>query len=257
MSDVRENFDRVYQTHVPIPYNPLYLRCMEEGGRSLDVGCGMGDLPILLRQRGREAYGVDFSQGGISRGQADARRLGMDPGFLGVADVDGGIPFPDGFFDVVGSHWVVEHVDDPRVMLREMMRVTRPGGRVLLFTSNGLTPFVNADDYTPSARNFLRFWSPYLRFRLGLPVDTGVRRMVDKGEAEDVLNTYAPMPFVLRRVFVEAGLRRVVLRTWNMHGSRRWPRVGQRLAYLFFDVLDRAPVAKYMGHGLFLMGVKG
>jgi SAM-dependent methyltransferase len=51
------------------------------------------------------------------------------------------LPFPDGVFDVVFSHEVLEHVEDDRVCVEEMVRVARPGGRLLIFVPNRLYPF--------------------------------------------------------------------------------------------------------------------
>ncbi|NIU60939.1 MAG: methyltransferase domain-containing protein, partial [Pseudomonas stutzeri] len=51
------------------------------------------------------------------------------------------LPFPDATFDVVFSHEVLEHVADDRACVAEMVRVTRPGGRIVVFVPNRLYPF--------------------------------------------------------------------------------------------------------------------
>jgi SAM-dependent methyltransferase len=59
------------------------------------------------------------------------------------------LPFPDATFDLVFSHEVLEHVDDDRACVEEMVRVTRrpesvegrPGGRIVIFVPNRLYPF--------------------------------------------------------------------------------------------------------------------
>ncbi len=51
------------------------------------------------------------------------------------------LPFPDGAFDVVFSHEVLEHVADDRAGATEMVRVARPGGRIVVFVPNRLYPF--------------------------------------------------------------------------------------------------------------------
>jgi len=51
------------------------------------------------------------------------------------------LPFTDGAFDVVFSHEVLEHVADDRACAAEMVRVTRPGGRIVVFAPNRLYPF--------------------------------------------------------------------------------------------------------------------
>jgi SAM-dependent methyltransferase len=51
------------------------------------------------------------------------------------------LPFPDAAFDVVFSHEVLEHVSNDRICVEEMIRVARPGGRLLIFVPNRLYPF--------------------------------------------------------------------------------------------------------------------
>jgi SAM-dependent methyltransferase len=51
------------------------------------------------------------------------------------------LPFPDAVFDVVFSHEVLEHVADDRDCVAEMVRVTRPGGHIVIFVPNRLYPF--------------------------------------------------------------------------------------------------------------------
>ena len=51
------------------------------------------------------------------------------------------LPFPDEAFDLVFSHEVLEHVADDRRCTTEMIRVTRPGGHVVIFVPNRLYPF--------------------------------------------------------------------------------------------------------------------
>ncbi len=275
MSEIQRSYDIVHRGPAPVKIAPLYLRHMEAGRRSLDVGTGTGEVPLLLRQGGREAYGVDFSREGIARGRAEARRRGLDPDLLVLADMSRGLPFRGGVFDVVGSHDVAMYVTDPRAWLTEMVRVARPGGNVVLHAPNASTPFVNADRYLPSPRKFAGFWGPYLRTLSGLPVEarrpgpspgfldclptgagTPERGLVRYLWSAPELHTYVQMGFVLGGLFREAGLRNVSLRTWNMHGPREWPGLLQPLAYGLFDVLDRLPVARQMGHGIMLVGEK-
>ena len=86
------------------------------GLRVLDVGCGVKPyLPLFATAR--EYVGVD-----IATGHAD---------LIGNAEQ---LPVPDGSFDLVLCIQVLEHVEDPARVIRELHRVTRPGGRILLST---------------------------------------------------------------------------------------------------------------------------
>jgi len=57
------------------------------------------------------------------------------------------LPYADDTFDLVLSHEVIEHVADDRQVLREMMRVLRPGGRAVIFCPNRLYPFETHGHY--------------------------------------------------------------------------------------------------------------
>ena len=57
------------------------------------------------------------------------------------------LPYPDGYFDLVLSHEVLEHVADDRLAAREMVRVLRPGGRAVIFAPNRFYPFETHGHY--------------------------------------------------------------------------------------------------------------
>jgi SAM-dependent methyltransferase len=104
------------------------------GGRVLDAGCGGGGMPLSLAEHAREVVGIDpidrFGQAGVVL----ARERGLAN--LYFARADGmALPFPDGAFDLVLSHAVIEHVADAPLYLRECRRVLAPGGRCYLSTA--------------------------------------------------------------------------------------------------------------------------
>ncbi len=100
------------------------------GGALLDVGCGTGALWGYLSDH------IDRYAG------ADAVR---HDGFPEAAefyqvDVDAGrIPLPDGSMDVVAAVETIEHVENPRAFVRELARLARPGGLVVVTTPNQLS----------------------------------------------------------------------------------------------------------------------
>jgi SAM-dependent methyltransferase len=93
--------------------------------RILDVGCGTGANLALLSEFG-QAEGVDVSPDAL----AFCRKRGLENVRLGAAE---SLPWEDDEFDLVTAFDVVEHMDDDVAGLREMRRVLRPGGRLLLF----------------------------------------------------------------------------------------------------------------------------
>ncbi|ANW17365.1 methyltransferase domain-containing protein [Streptomyces clavuligerus] len=99
--------------------------------RVLDIGCGPGtitaDLAALV-PHGR-VTGVDRDPGVVERARAHAAGRGLANADFAVADVNA-LDHPDGSFDVVHAHQVLQHLADPVHALREMRRVCRPGGVV-------------------------------------------------------------------------------------------------------------------------------
>jgi len=100
------------------------------GRRVLDVGCGVGMYTAAFLRETPAVFGVEVERERAMEAREQA---------AGVAQALGErLPFPDATFDVVYSHEVLEHVADDRACAAEMVRVTRPGGRVLVFVPNRL-----------------------------------------------------------------------------------------------------------------------
>lgn len=105
-----------------------------EGARVLDIGCGLGAYVRRFSDFTPEAYGIDIDAPRVAEG-AEAGLTG-----LGVA-LSESLPFADGVFDGVLLNEVIEHVQSDRETIREALRVTRPGGRVVIFAPNRFYPF--------------------------------------------------------------------------------------------------------------------
>jgi SAM-dependent methyltransferase len=110
------------------PLGPLFagLAGVRAGQRALDVGCGPGALSAeLVRRLGAGA--VSAVEPSASFAAAAARRLpGVDVRRAAAEQ----LPFPAGVFDVTLAQLVVHFMPDPVAGLRDMGRVTRPGGTV-------------------------------------------------------------------------------------------------------------------------------
>jgi len=96
------------------------------GTRALDVACGTGDLAIELASRGGDVVGSDFSPGMLDRARVKAPGLTWE-----VADAMA-LPYADGEFDAATVGFGARNFGDLDQGLREMVRVVRPGGRVVI-----------------------------------------------------------------------------------------------------------------------------
>jgi ubiquinone/menaquinone biosynthesis C-methylase UbiE len=95
----------------------------------LDVGCGTGRWTARLVASGARVTGLDFSRGMLARAR---QRMGADEANLIEHDLASPLPFVDGSYDLVLSALVMEHVGDLRPLFRELARVCRPAGTVVV-----------------------------------------------------------------------------------------------------------------------------
>ena len=147
------NFVEYLSGGARLPYHHrVTLQCaallaLEPGNSALDVGCGLGDTSTeLARAVGPEgrAVGLDASNQMIT----EARKRAADAG-LAIEYVLGSayeLPFDDEAFDGTQASKLFVHLKEPERALDEMVRVTRPGGRVLVFEMDADTMLVNAPD---------------------------------------------------------------------------------------------------------------
>src|SRR5438445_10981162 len=128
----------------PDESSPWYRLVLEylgavENKRILEIACGRGGFSRLLASRGAHIVGADFSISALRIGQQKLREREGPPFRAGLAQADAqNLPFAASSFDVVISCETIEHLPDPRVAVREMARVTRPGGLLYLTTPNYL-----------------------------------------------------------------------------------------------------------------------
>ncbi|WP_406467443.1 methyltransferase domain-containing protein [Streptomyces hirsutus] len=99
--------------------------------RILDIGCGPGTITADLASLVPDGHvtGLDRAPGVLEQARATAAGRGLANTSFTVGDVHA-LDFPDDTFCVVHAHQVLQHVGDPVRALREMGRVTRPGGYI-------------------------------------------------------------------------------------------------------------------------------
>jgi ubiquinone biosynthesis O-methyltransferase len=100
------------------------------GRRVLDVGCGDGELALELAMRGAIVTGIDASAAMIEAAKDRARRHNADITFqVALAEH---LPFPAEQFDLVTAITILCFVDNAAPVFREIARVLRPGGRLVI-----------------------------------------------------------------------------------------------------------------------------
>jgi 2-polyprenyl-3-methyl-5-hydroxy-6-metoxy-1,4-benzoquinol methylase len=100
------------------------------GGLLVDMGCGVGLLWPFLRGRFARYVGMDVVRYEDFPADAEFRQIDLD---------SGAAPLPDGCADVAASVETIEHLENPRALVRELVRLARPQGWVVVTTPNQLS----------------------------------------------------------------------------------------------------------------------
>jgi SAM-dependent methyltransferase len=162
--------------------------------RALDSGCGAGALAFALAPFVESVVGVDLSSDLVDAGR------GLAPANceLVVGDATA-LPFAYGSFDIAGCMRVLHHARRPELVVSELARVTRPGGRILLIDQLGFVdPVVSAEtDRFEKARD-----PSHTRL---LP-DQDIRSLLDVNDLDVLTNEIAPEQRDLERYLDLVGL---------------------------------------------------
>ena len=150
-----------------------YLRpSLEPHMHVLDIGCGPGSITVDLARHVPQGHvtGIDRAPAALEKARENAKAAGI----ANVAFVHGDVlalPFADNTFDVTHAHQVVQHVGAAQVpLLREMLRVTKPGGLVACRVGDGPSVVVH-----PPREGVAAMFAMYGRIneRAGIPVVDG------------------------------------------------------------------------------------
>lgn len=137
-------------------------------------GCGVGMYASQIRRRYTDfVHGFDIEQDRVAIAQEDVPTV--------VVAAAEQIPYPANAFDTVLSHEVLEHVQNDRAAIGEMVRVLKPGGRVIIFLPNRWYPFETHGHYWRGTYHFgntplINYLPNVLRDRLAPHVRAYTRR---------------------------------------------------------------------------------
>jgi SAM-dependent methyltransferase len=120
---IEDMLDKLYS------FRAWHIEQRQKPGKVLDIGCGRGLLLNKLRERGWEPQGTELSEDAAAFARDS---LGLPVTTQRLEDTQ----FPDNEFDPVILWHVLEHVHAPKEMLREVSRILKPGGTLLVAVPN-------------------------------------------------------------------------------------------------------------------------
>lgn len=129
----------------------LLLDWLPEQGPVLDVGCGNGIFTSWLARKAGSAVGIDHNQANLAWGRQQFPNVSF------VSSNGETLPFADQSFAAVMCTEVLEHTRDDRSTLREIHRVTKSGGYLLLSTPHqGLFAWLDPDNVLNASFDLVR-----------------------------------------------------------------------------------------------------
>lgn len=108
----------------------IATKLLERGNRLLDVGCGNGVLGYIAKNSYKEVYGIDISENALKI----AKRRGVIAKKVNINYEK--IPFEDKYFDAVVCLDVIEHVFEPRNLIKEISRIMKFNGILIISSPN-------------------------------------------------------------------------------------------------------------------------
>lgn len=116
-----------------------YLPFLKSTDQVLDVGCANGQHTLRAAPHVRNILGIDYDQSLLKIAREDAANRGLHNVRFQFGDLEKPLPLPNAVFDVVLFLDVLEHLNERDVAMREIHRVLKPAGRLLLAIPNSET----------------------------------------------------------------------------------------------------------------------
>jgi SAM-dependent methyltransferase len=192
------------------------------GGQVLENGCGVGLYVERLGAEGGQVFGLELDMARALEARQRSQRV--------VSAAGEHLPYPAASFDAILSHEVIEHVQDDRDAVREMVRALKPGGRLVLFCPNRGYPFETHGIYW---RGKYRFGNIPLVNYLPRGWRDRLAPHVNAYTGKDLEKLFAGLPVrFVRRTVIFGGYDNIIA---------RWPGPG-RVLRAVLQFLERTPL---------------
>lgn len=129
--DFFHRYDQLREANESIEFSYALHEYRQHAGKNvLDVGCGNGYVASRYAREGARAHGIDLTEAAVRISRQRFALLGLEGSFATASAED--LPFADETFDCVCSMGVLHHTPDPERAIKELYRVLKPGGRVIV-----------------------------------------------------------------------------------------------------------------------------
>lgn len=189
-------------------------------GFLLDACCGFDSSSIEEIASATRKIGLDVDPAALKKNRLLHQKVVGDLAVL---------PFKNNSYQGVCLHWGIEHIEDPLTALKEIYRVLKPGGRIVLMTTNTWNPFYFIARMTPHA--FHQF----------------VRKRLLELEGEETFKTYyrANTPFKIKKILRQAGFSKIELRYRGNPSVYAFSDITFYLGLLYEKMTDFPPLEKF------------
>jgi len=163
---------------------------LTESSRVLVNGCGIGMYVKALRQFTPHVVGLDIEFDRVAESASHSPLVNVGAGEY--------LPYATNEFDLVLSHEVIEHVQDDKLCLAEMVRVLKVGGRAVIFCPNRLYPFETHGHYwrgqyhfgnTPLINYLPDYWRNKLAPHVRAYTRADIRHLLDRLSVQVISHT--------------------------------------------------------------------
>ena len=162
------------------PENRFILQQMGDirGKLLLDLGCGAGENSVYFAKKGARCVATDYSPGMVEVALQLAAANGVE--IEGRTANAMALDFPDNTFDLVYASNLLHHIPDPKIALKEMHRVLKPGGKACFWDPLKHNPVINV----------YRRMATEMRTEDEMPLDINIVNYIQSLFSETVYDTF-------------------------------------------------------------------